>query len=737
MRKILLSLFVVNILLSFFIFFDLENNSLNDKIFRSGEGNSVTLRIGKDITQLDRNQTIDTIQQITEKYQADLIFKVFHNSPGEKKNITKYVFFKDSDGLFKSIRTDGRVLGDYDRGKKYLSSTLVEKKTDEQRIGRILVLDPEVKFKISTFESLKDEKYVLSGFYTFNLERDKIDAFIKDMKAELQIDVERSGNLGNAIMNLPPILKIIPMTIVMLLTALVVAYDLISRFKDIAIKKLNGYSGLRLKLEYLRNIGTTYLIASIISYIILGLICIFEANILYVELLLKSIIVYIFLFLLISLILFLPLRYMENIVISQGIKNMKPVRLIGRIGLVFKMIFTAILLGLFMYALKLYVPVLNFYSDNLKKWEDTVHYAQVSLSYDEDNNNFEDTIWRMVQNKKLYLYANRQGGLQIVVNEEFKSEQEDKKTRDFENAYYNSIEINTNYLRKHPVFDDKGKKVIIDDNDNINYILVPVKYATMEEEITRTVEMNLYSLHDMPKEFQEGRLKEQKALHESAPEIFDKEFGEVRIILIKNNQEYFTYDLFNHPETANMVKDRIVIVNNDRAGLHFDISNNGGYLIKVKNHEEPFLSISDKVQELGLGAYYNQAYSIYGYVASEIDLYLETLLEIGVIFGIASITIALLVVYSVMTYMEKNKLDNCVKLLNGYGFLERHGRKLCSVILFYVPFLPVLIIVRKSGEEMMAIGMLLCGAVLFELLASLVLIRVYEQRNIKDMLKGN
>lgn len=738
MRKILLSLFVINILLSFFIFFDLENNNINQNISRCGEEESYTLMIDKEINSKDRKSTIESIQNITEKYQGDIVFKVFHNAPGQEQNFTKYVFLKDSNQLFKNIRTKGFTLKNYDRSNSYLSSYENKSKSMTNRIGEILVLNPESQFKISTFENLNNEKYVLSGYYTVNIDKEKIASFIEELQNELQVDVNKIGNMNNDRIFIPPILKIIPMIITFLLLVLVVAFDLISKYKDIGVKKINGYSNSKLKSEYYNNLVKQYIVSAAISYLILGILYIRFNNILYLELVFKSIIFTVLLLLFICLIFLIPLSYIERITISSAIKNMKPVKEIKKFSIVFKIIFTAILIGLFIFSLKLYIPVYNFYSQNLKKWEDAINYAHVSLNYDNQNEDFDDVIWSIVQNKKLFVYANEMGGIQILVsNKKYESEENDLRLRELDNVISNGIGINDNYLEKHPIYDVRGKKVVIDKMAEVNYILIPEKYAYLEKDIIYTLERNFYLLHDMPKQAYESRRKEQQVAHELAPEYFNKEFDTFKVIIIKNGQGCFTYDLFKYPESNNTVFDRMITVSTNRTDLYDDISTNYGYMIKVKNHEEPFLSISEKVEELGLSAYYNQAYSAYSNVAGQVNMYLGVLGQIAVIFVIAGITIVILIIYSTIIYMEKQKMELSVMLLNGYSFLGRHGKKFLRTVLFYIIFIPSFIFVRGSANETMALVLLIIGILILDLLVSYIFISIYEKRNIKDILKGN
>ncbi len=734
MRKILVSLFIINILLSFFIFYDLENTNINERISKSGEYQNFTIHIDKGINDQVRISTIDKIQKVTKKYEADLLFSVYNNAPDQKQKLVKFVYLKDSSDLFKDIRVKGDVIGNYDTSMSYLDSL---NNDNNQRIGSILVLDPDIYFKIATFENLKEIKYTLSGFYSLNIDKSKAEAFVSELKSELGVNVKLEKNFNNDRVVIPPILKIIPMIIVFLLSVLVVVFDLISRYKDIGVKKLNGYSERSLKLDYYKGIGGLYLISVIISYLILGFTFIKFRNILYIELVFKSFIITFILFVIICLILLISLNFISRMKMNTAIKNKKPVHIIKRFSLGFKLIFTFILISLFISGLKLYVPVYSFYFENYQKWESSIDYAQVGLHYDNPDEDFDDMIWNMVQNKKLYVYANEMGGIQIQVKDVTDSVNSDPKKREEENVIDNTVLVNNNYLKKHSIYDWKGRIVTIDENKNVNYILVPEKYAYLEKRIITTFEKNYYSLNDMPEQARETRKKEQQTAHELAPEYFGKEFDTIEVIIIKNGQGYFTYDLSVHPESNNIVYDRIVEVSTKSTDIYAEISNNSGYFIKVNNPVEPFLAISDKVDELGLEAYYYDAYSAYSNVAGQVNMYLGILSQIAVIFGIAGITIAVLIAYAIMIYMEKEKMDLSIKFLNGYSFWGRHSKKLLRTILFYILFLPTFYFVRGSVLETKALALLLLGIVILDLVATYIFIRIYERRNIKDILKGN
>jgi putative ABC transport system permease protein len=734
MRKILISLFLINILLSFFIFYDLENNRINERISKSGEDQNFTILVDKGINSLDRNTAIDKIQKVTKKYEADVIFRVYNNAPSQKLKLVKFVYLKESDKLFKDIRVKGNVIGNYDSSMSYLDTGNIE---NGQQVGSILVLDPEIYFKIATFENLKESKYSLSGFYSVNIDKAKVVDFVSELKGELGVNATLEKNFNNKRVVIPPVLKIIPMIIVFLLSVMVVVFDLISRYKDIGVKKLNGYSESSLKLDYYKGICCLYLISAIISYFILGILYIKFRNILYVELLFKSLIITFLLFVVICIVLLISLSFISRIKMNDAIKNKKPVHIMKRFSLVFKLIFTFILIGLFISGLKLYIPVYSFYFENFKKWEAAIDYAQVDSHYYNENEDFDDRIWSLIQHKKLYLYVNEMGGIQILVNDFYQSKNSDPKKREEENIIENTILLNNNYLKKHPVYDLNGKVVSIDENERVHTFLVPEKYAYLEDQIIETYENYYITFQGIPKQLKEDIETVQEVLNEKSPELFGNEPDAIKIIVIKNGQGYFTYDMNVHPESKNMVYDRIIDINTRGAYKSGDISTNLGYFIKVDNPEEPFLSISDKVKELGLEAYYYDAYSAYSNVAEEVNMYLGILSQIAMIFGIAGITIAILIAYSIMIYMEKEKMELSVKLLNGFSFLGRHGRKLFRTILFYILFLPTFYFVGENVLETRALALLISGMVILDLLLTYILINIYEKRNIKDILKGN
>lgn len=734
MRKILFSLFLINILLSFFILFDLENNRINDRISKSGENHIYTINIDKGINYIERNTAIDKIQKVTKKYEAGLLFRVYNNAPGQKLKMVKFVYLNDSKELFKDTIVKGNLIGDYDTSMSYLDTGNID---NEKQVGRILVLDPEIYFKIATFENLKESKYTLSGFYSVNIDKSELVDFVSELKGELGVNVNIEKNFNYNRLTITPILKIIPMIIVFLLVILLVVFDLISRFKDVGVKKLNGYSDKKLKFEYFRSIGVLYFISSVVSYSFLSILFLKFKSVLYIDLVFRSLIITSMLFVLICLIILIPLRFMNKITLGSAIKNMKPVQIIKRFNYGFKIIFTLILIGLFIYGLKIYLPVYSFYFENLKKWEAARDYAQVDLHYYDQNDDFDHIIWHGIQHKKLCLYVNDMGGIQMFVKDLDVSQESDPRKREEENYISNSVLINNNYLRKHPIMDINGNVIKIDENERVHHILVPEKYAYLEKEILKTYEKYYFFLYDLPQDvIEEGKRIEQELIRKE-PELFGNEPDTIKVIFIKNGQGLFTYDMNVYPESNNMIYDRIVEINTRGAYKGGDISPNSGYFIKVTNPEEPFLSISEKVNELGLEAYFYDAYSVYGYVAGEVNQYIGILSQVAVIFTIAGITIAILIAYSIMIYMEKEKMDLSVKLLNGYGFLERHGKKLLCTILFYILFIPTIYFVRNSMIELRAVGILLAGILILDLLVSIIFIKIYEKRNIKDILKGN
>jgi putative ABC transport system permease protein len=734
MRKILLSLFIVNILLSFFVFYDLEKNSINNNIVKSGEEQATTILIDKAINNLNRVEAIDTIIATTQKFEADIILNVYNNAPGEKFNLIKYIHLKDSSKIFKKIKVTGDLLENYDKSNNYLDSQNFDNK---ECIGRIGVLDHNFKIRISTLENLKNEKYILSGYYSVNIAKEKTDPFIKELSSDLQVDVSKVSGMNRGQVVIPPILKLIPMIIVFLLVILVVVFDLISRFKDVGVKKLNGYSDKKLKFEYFRSIGVLYFISSVVSYSFLSILFLKFKSVLYIDLVFRSLIITSMLFVLICLIILIPLRFMNKITLGSAIKNMKPVQIIKRFNYGFKIIFTLILIGLFIYGLKIYLPVYSFYFENLKKWEAARDYAQVDLHYYDQNDDFDHIIWHGIQHKKLCLYVNDIGGIQMFVKDLDVSQESDTRKREEENYISNSVLINNNYLKKHPIMDINGNVIKIDENERVHYILVPEKYAYLEKEILKTYEKYYFFLYDLPQDvIEEGKRIEQELIRKE-PELFGNEPDTIKVIFIKNAQGLFTYNMNVYPESNNMIYDRIVEINTRGAYKGGDISPNSGYFIKVTNPEEPFLSISDKVRELGLEAYFYDAYSVYGYVAGEVNQYLGVLSQVAVIFTIAGITIAILIAYSIMIYMEKEKMDLSVKLLNGYSFLGRHGKKLLRTILFYILFLPTFYFVGENVLETRALALLISGMVILDLLLTYFFIKIYEKRNIKDILKGN
>ena len=99
-------------------------------------------------------------------------------------------------------------------------------------------------------------------------------------------------------------------------------------------------------------------------------------------------------------------------------------------------------------------------------------------------------------------------------------------------------------------------------------------------------------------------------------------------------------------------------------------------------------------------------------------------------------TLFLLIIYTNLIKLEHNKMDNSIKMLNGYSFKDRHINKLLLSIGIYL--IPVGIISIKASNyfklELLSIVGLIC---LVDIVVTIITITITERKNLKDILKGN
>lgn len=741
MKKILCSIFIINILLSFFLFLDVKREALRTTINELGQEGSIAIEIKQGIDYLDRKETLEKIEAIVKEHDGSITKKIYINKSPRITDVIQYVSLNNPEFYFRELQFSGSLLTPYADNETFLTSS---KDQVDGKIGTIETLDEKSLYEIRSFQTLAESKKSLSGIYYINLsEKSSSNAFINDLNQAIGIEVTEYKGSSISIPHWP-ILELLPILFLYILSAIIVLYTIFYRFKAIGIKKLVGFKNITIAFEMIESIIKTYLIAVVISCFIIGIFYFFNQNMMLLNLILMSLLWMAIIFIINLIVLIIPLFFLEKIKISEVLKNRRPTHIISRINMVFKIIFTSILMILLVFIFKNHITLSGFYNENYLKWEETKNHAYVPLMYMEMERSEEQFLWEVEQMKKLYWKTNNAGGIEIYIPFDIQDSESKKRTLNqlieaegmIDPQYakaiklktvYNGIRINNNYLKANPIYDLDGNAVQINENDHILYILLPEKLKYLEKDAIEAYaypyENDLFTM-------------DYAGLHEHLPHLFDAGNPEVKVILVKDNQKYFTYNFEAFKEDNNYIIDPIVEINNNKIEYGGDISNNRGYYIKVDNPQDPFASISEEVKRLGLTAQYNQAFSLYDGVAEQVYESQSALIKQLTIAFVTGFILILLVIYSTIINMEKIKVENSICILNGYGFIERHKRKLLFLFFIYLILGCLMVLIGNGFSEKIAFAILVLSVWVIELIVTIITIFIIEKQNLNDILKG-
>ena len=724
MRKAMTSLFILNVLLSFFVFYGYENARVTQAFFQAGRQGALNILVGEEANGRERDKAVASVVEAARKHHALISYQQVESQTGQAIKATAY----------------------FAAGEAYLYPGILEEWLPEIRKeglpaeGMSLPLaERGAELRLMPMEKLKEEEGPLSGMYGVSVSPEEKGALLSDLRAGFGASAEEQPPLPVPEIPSSLALRLIPLGITLLFTALAGAFQLLQRGKDIGVRKLLGHSNGAIRLSFLLEWSLLFLLGAGIGYGILAGLWLADPDPAFGRLLGKSIGVIIGFYPLLLGILLLPLLLLEGITVSGAIKNSRPVRLAAAFSFLTKALLTGVLLAAFLMGLRLALPVCSFYLENVRAWEGAEGYARVPERYQgQDGEGAEDPealMDRQVREKRLWLEANRLGGIQILARDYEQSRNSDPGEKVLEELELNMVWVNENYLAEHPAYGPDGKALQLPKGEEALFLLLPEQYSHLEDQVVRRMERNLYSLHDLPEEAREGARAWQEGLHRKAPDIFSRDFDPIRILKVREGQEYFTYKLEVSPEEGNRVRDRMVLVCTEESDLGQSIAESWDYLVRVPEGKEPYEGIAAAVAEAGLQGYYPGAYSLYDNIAAYVSMHLKALGEALAIMGVCLFAMVILILYGTVLYLERRRTELAVRLFQGYGYGARHGGHLLGTVLSYLLFLPMALLAEGKEAELLLglLGLLAAG----DLLASILVLLFREKAHLNETLKGS
>ncbi|MDR1781967.1 MAG: hypothetical protein LBR40_03095 [Bacilli bacterium] len=548
---------------------------------------------------------------------------------------SKYMFEKESYKLF-SLKYEGiNFKNDIsDKIKKYNLSLVIENYND--KCYQYYILDNNNLLKINNYSSKNLLSKKCLNYYNFdkyketksaiNLkiigDKKEIKKFAYILKNDSQYQMEPYNIVKINISIIQPIIIII---ILFLIYYFVLTIFMYKNTNKISIRKLHGYDVSNCFIEVNKKEIFIDILLCLLTYIVLYIIFIrFYFNIMLLILLLVTLIISIILSILIR---FYVVQKIFKINLVSLLKNKGIYLIIYNITNVINIILIIIILITGSYAINKFKTIYDYYLNSTKKWHELskYYYIEGATCQNEDDCKVLDNNELMKQELTFYEYYNKKGS--IYAN--FSIFERTGTTKPIlDDGTYNVSEINENYLKNNKVYDVNNNLVKIDNTkDNL---LIPKKYQNYIK-------------------------------------TFIKENNNLNIIILKNNQEFFTYDIGVNINNGNYIKNATMFLYKDKiVYLNALESYNINFIIKDK-----YQNIVKKLQELKLNKYYDKTIKqIKEVVAYQIKIQTNLLIVSTITFIIILIISIILIFNKIMLYILTKQDILKVKFLNGSSRLE-------------------------------------------------------------------
>jgi|GEM_PF-2545955 len=528
-------------------------------------------------------------------------------------------------------------------------------------------------------------------------------------------------------------------------------YDIESRKKEIAIKRLLGYSIEAIFFDIFKNQAIKPIVFSVLlSELMVIPFFIFHKNIKSLNVLktfLKGSVTFSILFAAIFMVifgLFLLInltRKSERIHMVSYLKGKVTSK--STLSVLVKMGSTLVIILTFGASAVSW----NFVSNKLEalhRWEGTKNYATLKVYIPNDilHNpkraaEFERT------HKAIWNYLNEKDGLlfykttnRININPWFVDNKE---------VEVPFIYINENYLKENPVLDISGNRIVSVDHSDSNTItiLVPSRYQPYMDELKEI----LHKKHVWDRYISEDIIRERTSDEEITSNLVEENLNNPEIrenfIYIKDSQPLFTY-----APGGDFVTDGVLaVVNGGNMGLNVytpsSFGSSAGIKAKYSDINELHNETRVLFKDLGYGEVESDFDSVYQQNAEDVD-YFKTLLNFSLIVFVLSL---LFLIFSLLFYIEiyiqNNRKKIAVKNSLGYNFFSRN--KLFFISLFLQDGVMIVIgLMVGSFITNFIVGIQILGAIwrislmvlLFDICCSAWILKTRESKFIAETLKG-
>ena len=714
-------------------------------------------------------QNIDTpkellgvLQNLSQKYDVN-ISKIFYKKKSSSGKRKIKIYTTCNSGAFDDIKLlSGRVLQNSDLSNKFISSAKTDSKN---QLGRVNFFNLNSTLEIYNLSGMLYNGESPGGFWFINeKDENKLNLMKNDLQKtlnckELEI-VLLSNNEANAVSNEFYYLNRHMISVLILLYVilfLVFVYWIFSRYKEFAVRKMFGESDIKLKLNIIfKEMISLHAKSWALTGVLIFGFLIYKLGFNNLNLFFKDWLKFNLILSVVSLsLMFIPMYLIKYIKIPLMLKNKKPVKVTQKINYISKtLIGVAVITCLTNCSNNLYF----LYNKNMenKIWDNSLNYGAVKsiaiFSGTVNGRDDEEEVdklslkiknWFEVCNQKGAIYiSTRNHRLGIEINEKqmdylLTNNQKDE----FSKVAGKSIKVNNNYLQLNPIYDINNKKINIPDHDEHTLnLVVAKKFKNFEEQIKEKYTGEFYSnnWHDY----------------------------KLNIIYIKDDQKCFTYHSDWATKTQNYVIGSIiqVISNNNMHISSYGCCWCNGFYPRINNVDNPYQDLLPDIKAFGLDKLFMSADTLYEAAAKNV-YELEQRFFRTIEYMVFSVALLLTLVISMsINYLEKNKVKNIIKKIHGELFIKRNISFVKSILSMWLISVFIIIVINYNydivyklvdllylPEEIVLFNKLISGTyfnvfymnwyvviltILLDLIISTVFLKLYENKKISSVLKG-
>lgn len=443
---------------------------------------------------------------------------------------------------------------------------------------------------------------------------------------------------------------------------------------DISIKKLHGFSTVKIMKEDLFKLTLVMLCIDIFISIIMYTLFVHKINCLHIPLLINLFKSLLFKYLSLFIVYLIVLVYVSGISISNLIKKRNISKYIMHVNVALRIVF--------IFVLSITI------SDMLPEFNETIKMA---FGYD-----------KFIEECGDYAHG-------ITINGFLEIEQEEKilyylkqlqqkntnyigvSTSNYNNDIvmeYKYLDVNYNYLEKYPILDANGN-VVKNLNQDIVYLLVP-----------KSIKDDYYTYH--------------------ATIDVMREFLDFEEIIIEDNQKVFTFDIMYNEGGLGFIKHTPILVSNDFSWYNLYFDNDG---------------FNDFTNANKLFDAFDVSYN-YDYVKDEAafvyNMKMSNVLSEGTVILLYITLLVLLIVQHLLFLFDLNSKEFMIKKLNGYSFFDRY---IDVFLLLFITYLVNFVIMKYQNLSLFSFVVLL-SVMLADIGVTSLIIIFMEKESMNSILKG-